>query len=256
MHHTTRAIVLHRTPYNDRYSIVHLYTLELGRIGVLVSSSSRSRTARHLLSCPLSEVELTLNLRPRSDLAQLGEVRLTHAQHSLQLDPIRSQQALLISELLYRLLQVREADEALYSFLSHSALLLSHVEAGLSNFTICFCLHLLRYLAISPDLDQLAEQGHSGWFDMRQVAYVHVPDRSTDTLTLEESRALRLLCRMHYGNMHLYRYTGAQRRQILDRLLQYYRLHLPPFPALKSLAILRTSQLPLEQRQSMPTPQP
>lgn len=250
MHHSTRAIVLHRTPYNERYSIVHLYTLELGRIGVLVPSSSRARSARHLLSFPLSEVELTLSLRPRSDLAQLGEVQLVHAHHSLQLEPKRSQQALLISELLYRLLQARESDEALYSYLSHSILILSHIEAGLSNFTLCFCLHLLRHLAISPDLDQLADKGQTGWFDLRQVTYLNAPDRSTDVLTLQESRALKLLCRMHYGNMHLYRYTQAQRRQILDRLLQYYRLHLPPFPALKSLAILRATTLPLpEQKQ-------
>lgn len=248
MHHTTRAIVLHRTPYNERHSIVHLYTLELGRVGVLVPSSSRGRSARHLLSCPLGEVEITLSLRPRSELAQLGEVRLVHAHHSLQLDPRRTQQALLISELLYRLLQAREADEALYSYLSHSALILSQIEAGLSNFTLCFCLHLLRHLAISPDLAQLAEEGHTGWFDLRQVTYLNAPDRSGDVLTLEESRALRLLCRMHYGNMHLYRYTQGQRRQILDRLLQYYRLHLPPFPALKSLAILRSSQLPLPEQ--------
>ena len=71
---TTAALVLHRTRYNDRYSIVHLYSREIGYVGTLVpeSSSRRSAIREHLR--PLAEVEVTLSQRAQRDLARIQEV--------------------------------------------------------------------------------------------------------------------------------------------------------------------------------------
>ena len=44
---------------------------------------------------------------------------------------------------------------------------------------------------------------------------------------------------MSYANMHRFAYSRQQRGVILDYLLDYYRLHLAPFPQLKCLPILR-----------------
>ena len=61
---TTPALVLHRTRYSDRYSIVHLYSREIGYVGTLVpETSSRKNAVREHLR-PLAEVEITLSLSP------------------------------------------------------------------------------------------------------------------------------------------------------------------------------------------------
>ena len=79
---TTAALVLHRTRYNDRYSIVHLYSREVGYIGTLVpESSSRKNAIREHLR-PLAEVELTLSLRAQRDLARVQEVHSLHPRCS------------------------------------------------------------------------------------------------------------------------------------------------------------------------------
>jgi DNA repair protein RecO (recombination protein O) len=39
--------------------------------------------------------------------------------------------------------------------------------------------------------------------------------------------------------MHLFRLSRSERNRILELLLTYYRLHLPAFPELRSLSVLR-----------------
>ncbi|MCI7038474.1 MAG: DNA repair protein RecO, partial [Bacteroidales bacterium] len=41
-----------------------------------------------------------------------------------------------------------------------------------------------------------------------------------------------------YANMHLFSMSRAERRRVIDIMIKYYRLHLPSFPELKSLAVL------------------
>jgi len=45
--------------------------------------------------------------------------------------------------------------------------------------------------------------------------------------------------RMDYPTMHLFRMSRAERNRILQILLLYYRLHLPAFPELQSVSVLR-----------------
>ena len=55
----------------------------------------------------------------------------------------------------------------------------------------------------------------------------------------KEAGRIRLLMRMDYPTMHLFRLSRMERNRILELLLLYYRLHLPDFPALRSLSVLQ-----------------
>lgn len=50
---------------------------------------------------------------------------------------------------------------------------------------------------------------------------------------------LPVLFRMNYPTMHLFRLSRRERQRILHVLNEYYRLHVPGFPELKSLEILQ-----------------
>ena len=45
--------------------------------------------------------------------------------------------------------------------------------------------------------------------------------------------------RMNYDTMHLFEMSRAERNRCVEIILSYYRLHLPGFPELKSLEVLR-----------------
>ena len=55
----------------------------------------------------------------------------------------------------------------------------------------------------------------------------------------EESARIINLMRMKYDNMHLFAMNRMERNRCLDIINEYYRLHLPDFPELKSLPVLQ-----------------
>jgi hypothetical protein len=55
----------------------------------------------------------------------------------------------------------------------------------------------------------------------------------------QEAARIRLLMRMDFVSMHLFRLSRADRNRILELLILYYRLHIPQFPELRSLSVLQ-----------------
>lgn len=240
----TEAIVLHTTQYNIRYSIAHVYTKRHGRIGILLPYKRKLRSGHHLFFSPLAELELLLELKPRGDLAYLRDARLLGLRHSMQSVPAKCSQVLFLSELLYRVLMHGEADEPLYDFLSSSLSAFEQLTQGVANFYLYFTYHLLHHLAVAPELDAPEIVGRA-YFDLLDAVFVSSPPNGHPCLNAEESRHLRLFARIRLENLSAFRYNRYDRALILDRLLQFYRLHLPSFPPLRSLEILRSTSTQL-----------
>lgn len=235
----SRAIVLHRKAYNDRYHIVHLYTERYGRLGVLQSASHRGRSRSGRSSLPiLAEIDLVAELKQGKQLATIKEVKTLKPRASLQMNPIKCSQGIFISELLYRILQEEVADEQLYHYINESLEVLEYAQRGVANFYLCFTYHLLYHLAIEPQIER--RRGLQGlWFDLKECHYTSSPGLQTEAIPPQYIEAMLLFSRITYGNMHHFAYNREVRRLIIDYLLLYCRLHLPPFPSLKSLDILR-----------------
>jgi DNA repair protein RecO (recombination protein O) len=60
-----------------------------------------------------------------------------------------------------------------------------------------------------------------------------------DFLDPVEAEKVQLMMRMDYPTMHLFRMTHQERNRLLEVTLAYYRLHIPDFPELKSVAVLQ-----------------
>ncbi len=238
----TKAFVLHRNPYNDSFSIVHLYTFERGRIGVLLPNKKSRRKRGSIVLSPLCEVEVLLELKPHRDLAYIKEMKVLNPNHSIQIQANKCSQAIFISELLYRTLTMPEADTELYNFLSYSFDVLSKLKQGVANFYLCFTYKLLDYFAVSPLLEfSTSNSPLQEYFDMENGVFTANPKLSDYILDIQESKHLKLFVRMNYENLACFRYNREHRGRILDRLMQYYQLHIPNFKYLKAIAILRNS---------------
>ena len=61
----------------------------------------------------------------------------------------------------------------------------------------------------------------------------------TDFLQPADAARINTLMRMNYDSMHLFRMSHDDRNRIVDVLLHYYRLHVPNFPELRSLPVLK-----------------
>lgn len=235
------AIVLHRTVYNDNYFIAHLYTLEYGRLGVLVPNKRRGNASIRNSFVPLAELELELTPTRSNALYRIRQVAHGRICQRVQAEPNKCSQAIFISELLYRVLTHSEADVALYSFVSNSIAVLDDLDSGVANFYLSFSYQLLELLAVAPDVRRPNNYQATMWFDLVESCYTHYPVDARYALPPDVTRLLPMMQHLRYDRLDRFAFTREQRAYILDWTLIYYRLHLHGFATIRSLEILRTN---------------
>lgn len=234
----SQGIVLHTLKYNDESIIANVLTEAAGCVSFMVRISRSPRCAvRHTLFHPLALLELEWNhqagttglRRPKS--AQTA-VPLT----SLPYDPHKTAMALFLAEFLHYAVRDEYEPGALFRYVFRSIEWLDACRKGFANFHLVFLLRLSRFLGFAPNLEEM----HTGYcFDLLSGDFVPDVPVHGHYVAAAEAAKLPLLMRMNFGTMHVFRFSGAERSRLLEHINEYYRLHLPNFPELKSLAVLK-----------------
>ena len=234
----TRAIVLHTLRHTDAAVVVHAYTEVAGRAAFLVyvSRSKRSKVRPAVLQ-PLALVELEADLRATTTLQRVKEARVVHPLTSLPYDPRKAAVAMYLAEFLYRVLQEQTANKALFDYLWQSVAYLDACRQGVANFHLAMLLRLSLLLGLYPNLEGCTP---STCFDLMAGCYTPQPP-SRHVYYLQPAEAVRIpvLMRMNYRNMHLFKMNREQRQRCLAVIQDYYRLHLPGLPELRSAEVLK-----------------
>lgn len=213
----TNAVVLHSLRYADQKVIVTLFTESRGAMSFMVRvSRSRHSVMQNVLLSPLSLLEIDYDFQESQRLQRLVDVRVSEPYQSLPYNPMKQTIALFLSEFLYYCLREEQTNPELFAYLQHSLLWLDNAVEGYANFPLTFLIRLSRFLGIWPDTEEAQK-----------------------TLRQGEESLVPLFLRMDFGTMHLFRFTREQRSRFLQVVNDYYRLHLPHFPELRSMAILR-----------------
>lgn len=232
-----QGIVLCSFKYNDTKNIAHIFTRENGRMSFLIPvSRSKKKGAMSLLFQPFALVEIDAEVRPRASLHPVREARLWHVLSSLPYDPYKSGIAMFLSEFLFRALKEEGRDEALFSYLAGSIMWLDACEKSFSNFHLVFLIRLLMFLGLYPNTEDYTQ---GAYFDLMNACFTMDKPFHGMFLHPEESARIVNLMRMKYDNMHLFTMNRMERNRCLDIINEYYRLHLPDFPELKSLPVLQ-----------------
>lgn len=234
----TAGIVLHCLKYNDTSIIIDAYTEASGRVSYIIKRPrTRKAAVKNSIFRPLAILELETECRNSSSLRRISEARTLHPQHSLPFDPYKSAIALFLGEFLYHALREEAANTPLFAYLTHSIQWLDGCEEkSIANFHLVFLMRLTRFLGLYPNIDGYRD---GDWFDLLNVEFTHKQPYHSSRLPPEEATMIRNLMRMNYETMHLFSFNRAQRIRCLEVLNDYYRLHIPNFPQLKSLEVLQ-----------------
>ena len=233
----SKGIVLHTVKYSDKSNIVHIYTEQGGRMSFLIPASrSRKSAVNGLLFQPLSLVEFEADIRPRSGLHPIREAKSWQPFQSLPYDPYKAAIALLLAEFLYRALKEEAENAPLFAYLVHSVLWLDACDTNFANFHLVFLMRLSRFLGLYPNVEGYAE---GDCFDLLNACFVAESPRHGMYVGPQEASHISLLMRMNYETMHLFAMSRRERNRCLEIINEYYRLHLPDFPELKSLPVLQ-----------------
>lgn len=233
----TTGIVLRTVKYNDASVIVDLFTEQQGRVSYLVKlPRTKKNPLRSVFFQPLSVLEYESDFRSRLNLQRMSEVRLLYMFRSLPYDPYKSAIALFLAEFLSYALHEEMENAPLFAYLFHSVQWLDGCERMAANFHLVFLMRLSRFLGLYPNVENYRT---GDFFDLRAACFSDRQPLHNDFVRPDEAARLGKLMRMNYETMHLFTMSRAERNRCVEIILAYYRLHMPGFPELKSLEVLR-----------------
>ena len=157
-------------------------------------------------------------MRPKVQLQKLHDVRVLTPYSTIPFDPDKLTITLFLGEFLYHALKGEQQDEVLFDYMVNSLEWLDGCSGAFVNFHLVFLMRLSRFLGFYPNLEEYEE---GDYFDLRQSCFCsELPIHCDPT-------------------MYLFQLSHRDRNRLLEVAIKYYRLHLPNFPELKSLAVLQ-----------------
>ena len=225
----TEAIVLHSLKYGEGRIIVDIFSREQGRLSLIVSAprSERSKIKKQYLQ-PLTLLMLECDVRPQARLQKVREATLLTPLPSLFSDAKKLSIGLFVSEFLYHALKGEQRNVPLFDYVRSSIEWLDAASGPVANFHLVLLMRMARFLGFYPNMESEGD-----YFDLGEGTFGQQRDDRIAGATV------RQLMRMDYPTMHLFRLSRQERLQILQTLLRYYELHLPAFPELRSLSVLK-----------------
>ncbi len=232
----TRGIVLSHVKYNDKYSIVQIYTEQSGRVAYILPRS-KGKTARvsSSLFSPLNDLELEVEHQPSREIHRIREARNLYPYQSIPQQIGKTSIVFFLSDFLTKVLKDSNDSHLIYQFIADSMHVLEMTERGVANFHLVFMLRLTHFLGFYPNMEKHLP---GDYFDLMAGEFVPSVPFHRHFISREESLVLARLSRINYGNMHRFAFGRNDRIAIIQHILEYYRLHIQNFTDLKSLDVL------------------
>lgn len=237
MYTQSRAVILRRIPYSDNMSVVVAYSEAYGRISFFKrNNGSKQKRGQNALLFPLSLVRIVFDYRQNRDIHSLREIETDCNLESVGSQPVKNTIAFFLAEVLYRTLKEEVANPDMFSFLYNSILLLDRQEQA-ANFHLIFLLRLARFLGFMPHQRQDSD---ARFFDMVEGKWVHTAPATLHFLEGEMAKRWEMLLEVNFTDDHRsLGLSGKSRNEILQRILEYYAIHLEGLGEMKSLGVLQ-----------------
>tara|TARA_B100000768_G_scaffold37046_1_gene35733 strand:+ start:832 stop:1518 length:687 start_codon:yes stop_codon:yes gene_type:complete len=225
MYHQTKGVVISNTKYAETSIICKVYTENFG-LQTYIINGVRKNKGKSIYYQPLSLLDLTVYHKEKSNLQRVKEAKPFYQYQSLPYAVEKSSIAFFMAEVLQKCLREEEENIPLFNFIWQSLIALDTQELD-AQFHLHFLLQLSSFLGFYPNtLD-----GKEGYFDMINGTFVL--SKPTHKHYFEETEPLLMLLN---GNSVL----KKNKRFLLEKLIEYYRLHIEGFSNLKTLPVLET----------------
>ena len=225
------GIVLRSLRYGDTQVITDIFTATSGTVSFIL----RSRGTASVAWQPLSLVDIEWEPRPRLTLQRPRELTLAHAWRTLHFQPAKTAVTLFLGEFLAHALRDEQTNESLYDYITNALTWFDESDRHYVNFHVVFLLHLTRFLGFQPNVDDWTP---GSYFDLLSATFTRARPTHVHYLIPDEAALVPKFLRMDIRSMRAVAITRDMRRRALEITTEFYRLHVPEFPELQSLAIL------------------
>ena len=224
MQEKTRGIVINYIRLRETSIVVNIYTEAFG-IRAYIENGIRSAKSKNKIALfqPLTLLDLVVFERENKGLKRISEVKCSQPYQSLPYDISKSSISLFLAEVLKKCLKEEEANPPLFNFLMYSFSYLDspHVEYG--NFHLIFLIKLSAYLGFSPETSEQV---------LLEFQSLNLRPFSTELIS-----QFNQLLKLNYEDN--FRINRAQRADLLDIILSFYKIHIDGFGDIKSHTVLK-----------------
>jgi DNA repair protein RecO (recombination protein O) len=236
MLHKTKAIILRTVKYSETSVIAKTYTEQFGMQSYMVNGvrTSKSGSKKALLQ-PGTLLDLVVYHKPGKDLQRISEVKPWMTYRAIPFDVVKGSISLFIIELLYRSVREEESNEGLFRLAAKSLASLDEAEGSVANIHLWFMIQLTNYLGFLPHGDWT---GEDCIFDMEEGCFTTTAS-GINCMDGKIASRLSVLLQASIEQQASIEMNRDQRNELLDKLIDYYRLHLDHFHKVKSPAILQ-----------------
>lgn len=236
MLHKTRGVVLKTIDYSESSVVAQIFTEKLGLQSYLINGVKKPKSKIKLnMLQPLHLLDMIVYHKATGSLQRISELRNQPVLQSIPYDIVKSSIALFINEVLYKSLKHHYEDEPLFTFIYNAVELLDKSHEGLANFHLYFMLRLTKHLGFYPDR---SVENDGNFFDLKEGGYSKHQPPHLYIIDQSGIHDFKNLMNSSFENLTNLSITQASRKQLLSKILDYYRLHVENFGDVKSHLIL------------------
>ena len=232
---STKAIVLSKIKYKDHDLIIKCYTEKFGVISYLVRNALKTKKGKFKPAYfqPLSLLEIQADHKDNRSLQYLRDIRLHVYYNSLHTNVVKGTIAMFIAEVLNNILKEEEENKALYSFLETTLIWFDETSTN-TNFHLLFLTEITKYLGFYPETSNTL---NARYFNLEEGRFQEHKD-NIYCIEGENLTILKQLLGIKFDDTKMLQITSSQKREFLNMILLYFKLHLDGFKHPKSLSIL------------------
>lgn len=230
-----RSIILTKVKYSETSIIVKAYTEELGLVSFMVKGAFNRKSKLNVnYFQPLYLVNITFEYNPRYTLQYIKELTIEHPTPSVISDVKKASIALFTTELLTNLIRESEQNKELFDYIYNSILTLEEKEDHYTSFHLIFALKISQYLGFEPQ-NNYSERNR--YFNLAEGIFVHTQPNHNHYIAPPASKIISQIISLRPNNFD-YEIEQSLKTIILDKILDFYALHINSFHPMKSHLIL------------------
>lgn len=236
MLHKTRGIVFKTTDYGESSVIVQVFTEKFGLQSYMVNGAKKpkAKISRNMLQ-PLHLLDMVVYHKSTGNVQRIKELKNSPLLHTIPYDVIKSSLAIFLNEVLYKAIKQQSPDENLFEFIFNAIEWLDHQTEGVANFHLLFLVQLTRYLGFYPDRFLMDE---ADYFDMKDGVFCRYKPNSVQYLSPPHTQNFTRLLQCNFENIAKLKLDNDGRRYLVQKLLEYYAMHIESFGFVRSNGIL------------------
>ncbi len=234
----TRGIVFRTVKYGETSVIADIFTEEKG-LHTFIGGNVRTAKARMSFSLfqPMTVVDAVAYFRDDPNaLNRLKELRADEVFQGIPFDIRRGAVALFMAEICRKSIQESEENRELFHFLLDNLRWLDTTPHPIANLHLHFLLSLSGYLGFQPQTELAI--GQESFFDLKEGVFLPVPPPHLFYLEPVQTQQILDLLEIPLDQCHTVVLARPERKALLQRLLQFYHLHVTGFTDINTPDVL------------------